>query len=116
MAILFYILVSLVISGLLFLFYRKMALQMQYLQIEKGQPPSPLKEFLFFDWGNAKARELRAEAFLLFPMLFAVQVEEGEKEALQEIKLKVKRSHVGIYFCLILFITLGIVSERILGL
>lgn len=114
MSILFFAITAFVILLLLLLFYRKMALQMQYLEIESGKKPSPLKEYLFFDWGDAKARALRAEAFLLFPMLFALQIEEDEKEALKDIKYKIKRSHVGIYFCLIVFITLGILSERII--
>lgn len=87
---------------------------MQYLEIQSGKKPSPLKDFLFFDFKDEKARGLRSEAFLLFPMLFALQIEEDEKEALKDIKYKIKRTHVGIYFCLIIFITLGILSERIL--
>ncbi len=87
---------------------------MQYLQIQSGKKPSAHKDFLFFDWKDAKERELRKEAFLLFPMLYAVSFEEPEKKELEDIKYKVKRSHIGIYFCIILFITLGVLSERIL--
>jgi hypothetical protein len=114
MTLVFFSITALVITTLLFLFYRKMALQMQYLEIQAGKKPSPLKSFLSFDWSDTKARALRAEAFLLFPMLFALQIEEDEPEALKAIKYKIKRSHIGIYFCLIIFITLGILSERIL--
>ncbi|WP_421754028.1 hypothetical protein [Croceimicrobium sp.] len=114
MSVVFFSITALVIIGLLFLFHRKMALQMQYLQIKAGKKAAPLKSFLLFDWKDNQARNLRAEAFLLFPMLYAVPIEENEKGELLEIKQKIKRSHVGIYFCLILFIVLGILSEKVI--
>lgn len=114
MVFIFYSITFLVVSMMLLLFYRKMALQMQYLQIKARKKPTALKSFLFFDWKDSKERKLRQEAFLLFPMLYAITVDEDEKEELKEIKIKVKRSHVGIYFCLILFISLGVLSEKVL--
>lgn len=114
MTIVFFIIVFLVVSTMLYLFHRKMALQMQYLQIKAGKKPGPQKSFLIFDWNDAQARALRKEAFLLFPMLYAVPIEEKEKKSLKEIKYKIKRSHIGIYFCLIIFISLGVLSEKIL--
>lgn len=110
----FYSITFLVASVMLFLFYRKMALQMQYLQIKNRKKPSSIKSFLFFDWKDAKERQVRQEAFLLFPMLYAITIDPEEKEALRDLKLKVKRSHIGIYFCLILFISLGVLSEKVL--
>ena len=110
----FFFITALVAFAMLFLFYRKMALQMQYLQLKAGKKVSPIKEFLAFDWKDSKARKLRKDAFLLFPMLYSVPIDENEKEELKAIKYKVKRSHIGIYFCLIIFISLGVLSEKIL--
>jgi hypothetical protein len=115
MELIFFLFTTLVIIALLLAFHRKMALQLTYLEVEaKKKNLTPAKHFLFFDWKNVKERELRSEAFLLFPMLYGLTFEEEEPEELVAIKQKIKRSHIVIYFCIIAFIILGIYSERIL--
>lgn len=110
----FYFITFVVVTAMLFLFHRKMALQLQYLELKAKKTLTPIAQFLRFDWSDAKARNSRKEAFLLFPMLYGIPFEEGEREDLQQIKFKIKRSHIGIYFCLIVFISLGVLSEKIL--
>lgn len=96
----------------LLLFYRKMGLQLQYLQVKAKQKPEAISKFLFFDWSDKALRKQRWEAFLLFPMLYPVELDD-EDQALLDIKYKVKRSHIGIYFALIIFIVLSIFSEKV---
>lgn len=112
MELLFVLLISGIILFILGLFYRKLALQMQYLQIQKKKPKEALKNFLFFDWSDAKARSLRTEAFLLFPMLYPIVLDDKNEELL-DIKHRIKRHHIGIYFGIIFFIVLSIFSEKV---
>lgn len=69
-------------------------------------------DFFRFDISDKKARSLRWEAFLLFPMLYAV-VYDDKRQELNEIKRKVKLVHVGIYLSLIALVVLGIYSEKV---
>lgn len=87
---------------------------MQYLQSKAKKKVEPLSSFLFFDWSDGNKRSLRWEAFLLFPMLYPIVLDD-EKEELLTLKQKIKRSHVGIYFGLIVFIVLSIYSEKVFG-
>lgn len=101
--------------ALLLLFLRKSGLQMQYLRRQAGQQEGELKDFLFFDWQDAEERALRWKAFLLFPMLYPISLDD-EQAALNELKASIKRTHIGIYFCLIIFIVLGILTDGSAGL
>ena len=108
----FIALVILNIVGMLALFVRKSGLQLQYLQLKKKAQDGKIKDFLFFNLQDAEARAIRLQAFLLFPMLYPVILDE-ERVELNEIKSKVKRTHIGIYLSLILFIILAVYSEKV---
>jgi len=97
---------------MLALFVRKSGLQLQYLHLQKKVKTGKIIDFLFFNLQDAQARAIRWEAFLLFPMLYPVILDEGESE-LNDLKSKVKRTHIGIYMSLILFIILAVYSERV---
>jgi len=112
MQLTFIVLVILNSIGMLALFVRKSGLQLQYLQVQQKIQAGKIKDFLFFNLQDAQERALRLQAFLLFPMLYPVILDES-KEELNEIKAKVKRTHVGIYLSLILFIILAVYSERV---
>lgn len=112
MQLTFIVLVILNSVGMLALFVRKSGLQLQYLQLKKKAQVGKIKDFLFFNLQNAEARAMRLQAFLLFPMLYPVILDE-EREELNEIKSKVKRTHIAIYFSLILFIILAVYSEKV---
>lgn len=113
MSLSFILLVVFNIVVLFALFLRKLGLQLQYLRLKAKKPAGKVQDFLIFDWKDADERSLRVDAFLLFPMLYPVLLDE-QREELNELKMKVKRAHIGIYFAIILFIILGIFSERIL--
>lgn len=103
---------ALLVLAILLLFLRKAGLQLQYLRLKKGKKAGKVAEFLFFDWQDASARALRWEAFLMFPMLYAVLLDD-EEETLLKIKREVKRTHILIYLAVIVFIVLGVYAERI---
>ncbi len=112
MQLTFIVLVILNSVGLLALFVRKSGLQLQYLQAKQKLAVGKIKDFVFFNLQDAQERALRLEAFLLFPMLYPVLLDESEAK-LNDIKAKVKRTHIGIYLSLILFIILAVYSEKV---
>lgn len=111
--LLFVLLTALLLLGLFLLFVVKSGLQLQYLKLRKGQQPGSKWDYLKFNFSDKKARQLRLEAFLLFPMLYPIVLDEQKKE-LNELKKKIKKIHIGIYGFLILLIVLGIYSEKII--
>lgn len=96
------------------LFARKSGLQLQYLRVRRGQHQGKISDYWKFGWRNSQMRLLRWEAFLLFPMLYGVSMEE-DNERLLQIKREIKRTHILIYLSVIVLILLGVFSERILG-
>lgn len=101
-----------ILIAILLLFSIKAGLQLQYLRIKKGKKPGEVIDFVRFDISDPKERKLRWDAFLLFPMLYAVILDD-EKESLNNIKRKIKRIHIGIYFTLIALVILGVYSEKV---
>lgn len=109
--ILFIILTFIVLLAVLWLFLRKADLQLQYMRLKRGTKASH-GDYLKFRWADHRARSERWKAFLLFPMLYPMELGE-EKEELLDIKRKVKRIHIGIYLMIILLVIMGISSENI---
>ena len=109
--ILFILLTALILIAILWLFLRKADLQLRYMRLQQGVK-AIAGEFLKFQWNDSRARNERWQAFLLFPMLFPLELGE-EREELLEIKRSVKRIHIGIYVMLILLILMGIYSEKV---
>ncbi len=90
----------------------KSGLQLQYLNLKNRKPAGSVWDFLKFSFSDKKARQLRVQAFLLFPMLYTVLLDD-DKEELNAIKKKVKRIHIGVYLMLIILIVLAIYSEKV---
>ncbi len=90
----------------------KSGLQLQYLNLKNRKPAGSVWDFLKFSFSDKKARQLRVQAFLLFPMLYTVLLDD-DKEELNTIKKKVKRIHIGVYLMLIILIVLAIYSEKV---
>lgn len=112
--ILFYSFSFILLLLILGLFARKAGLQLQYLRIRRSQHPGKISDFWKFGWSDSQMRRLRWEAFLLFPMLYGVPMDE-DNERLIQIKRKIKRTHILIYLAVIVLIVLGIFSDRILS-
>lgn len=112
MELIYILIVGAIILFIVGLFYLKMGLQMQYLQSKQKKELEPIGRFLFFKWSDEAKRALRWEAFLLFPMLYPVVLDDKQEDLLA-IKRQIKRSHIGIYIGIILFIILSIYSEKV---
>jgi hypothetical protein len=98
--------------GILALYAYKASIQLQYLRIQKGKKPGKRSDFFRFNTKDHKAREIRMKAFLLFPLMYAVVLDD-EKDALRDIKRQVKSIHIFIYLILVVLIILSILSEKV---
>ena len=101
-----------IVLAILGLFLYKAGKQLQYLRIRKKKKPGAVKDFWSFDFSDPKARQMRIEAFLLFPLLFAIAIDE-DKQELNDIKQEVKRIHILIYLLIIVLIIMAILSEKV---
>ncbi len=110
--IIFTALVVLLLLLAVCLFVFKAGLQLQYLQLKAKKKTGTVLDFLQFDLKDATSRKLRGQAFLLFPMLYPIELNEKD-ERLNQIKRKVKKIHIGIYLLLIALIIFGIFSEKV---
>lgn len=108
----FIFLVSLILIAMVVLMVVKAGLQLQYMRISKGRPAGEISDFVQFDYSSRAERSERWQAFLLFPLMYAVVLDD-EKQELLAIKRRVKRIHIAIYSLLIILIILGVYSEKI---
>jgi hypothetical protein len=94
------------------LFLRKAGLQLQYLRIQKKQPPGQISDFIKLKGLSKEESALRWQAFLLFPMLYGVPMEE-EQADLMDLKRAVKRTHILIYLALIALVVVGVYAQKV---
>lgn len=104
--------ILLVMAGILGLFLLKAGRQLQYLRLQKKKPAGKPSDFWKRGWQDEKQRQERVDAFLLFPLLFPVTLND-EKEELNDLKRDIKRIHILIYLLLIVLVTLGIFGEKV---
>lgn len=102
----------LTLAAIIFMYLRKAGIQLMYLRKKKGKKPGRPADFLRFSFSNARERKARWEAFLMFPMLYPIALDDKD-ESLNNYKLKVKRLHIGIYMMLIFLVVLAIMSEKV---
>lgn len=110
--VVFIIITAILLLAIFLLFLVKSGLQLQYLQLKNRKNPGSVWDFLKFKFSDKQARQLRVQAFLLFPMLYPIELDEPSEE-LNDLKRRVKRIHIAIYGCLILLVILGIYSEKV---
>jgi len=110
--IIFVITVLALLLLILLLFTIKAGFQLQYLRLKARKKEGSVWDVLKFTSGTPVEKKLRWEAFLLFPLLFPIVLDENKKE-LNDIKRRIKRIHIGIYVTLIALIILAIYSEKI---
>jgi hypothetical protein len=110
--IIFISLTVLLLLGVLLLFVVKSGLQLQYLNIKNRKKPGAVWDIIKFSFSDKKARQQRIDAFLLFPMLYPVVLDDSNAQMLS-IKKRVKKIHIGIYFSLILLVVLAVYSEKV---
>lgn len=92
------------IFGLLLLFFLKTGTQLQYLRVKKGKKKGEWTDvFQFF---SREDKELRNASFMLFPLLFPIELNE-KKEELNDLKRRVKKINIGLYLCIMVIFALG---------
>ncbi len=101
-----------IMLAILILFIVKAGIQLQYLRISRKKKKGNISDFIQFDYTDTRERALRWEAFLLFPLMYAVVLDD-DKEELNQLKRSVKRIHIFIYVLLILLIIMGVYSEKV---
>lgn len=69
--------------------------------------------FDIFKWGQGKPKEkqLKKEALMLFPLLFPIEL-ENEKEELENIKKRIKKLHISLYFIIIVIMLIGVYTSK----
>ncbi len=110
--VIFIVFSTLLMMAILGLFLRKVGLQLQYLRLEQKKDPGEVTDFLRFSWQDLQARQIRWQAFLLFPMLYGVPMDEESNEKMN-LKRAIKRTHILIYLALIILVVLGVFSEKV---
>lgn len=110
--IIFVFLVLALLFLILLLFTIKAGFQLQYLRLKSRKKEGKVWDILKFNGSDAPTKKLRFEAFMLFPMLYPIVLDE-KKDELNAIKRRVKRIHIGIYMILIALIILAIYSEKV---
>ncbi len=108
----FIFLAVVIMLAILVLFVVKAGMQLQYLRIKQKKKKGNISDFIQFDYTDSKERALRWEAFLLFPLMYAIVLDEDHEE-LNALKQAVKRIHIAIYILLIVLIIMGIYSEKV---
>lgn len=92
------------VFAILVVYTFKTALQLQLLKIERHQPPGRTVDLFFFDFGNRAERSIRMDAFLKYPLMFPVVIEEDDNDEVVVLKKKIKTVNYGLYFLLIVLI------------
>lgn len=110
--VVFIIIFIILILGILGLFFIKAGLQLQFIRLQKKQKPGSLTDYFRFTFSDEKARQLRVDAFMMFPLLYPIVLDE-KREELNEIKRKVKRIHIFIYLLLVVLMVLGIIADKV---
>lgn len=110
--IIFVLVTLMLLLLILLLFIIKAGFQLQYLKIKSKKKEGKVWDILKFGSGTPADKKLRWEAFMLFPMLYPIVLDE-KKEELNDIKRRIKRIHIGIYIILIVLIVLAIYSEKV---
>lgn len=98
--------------AIIVLFIIKAGIQLQYLRLSRKKKKGAISDFVQFDYTDVKERALRWEAFLMFPLMYAIVLEEGQEE-FNDLKRSIKRIHITIYTLLILLIIMGVYSEKV---
>lgn len=89
----------------------KVGLHLQLIHIEKHMEPGRIMDIFFFDFKNAEERSLRVEAFLRYPLMFPVVIEEDDNDEVVELKKKIKNSNYGLYVLLMALIILNVMQS-----
>ena len=109
--VLFILLTTFVLIAIIWLFLQKADRQLEFYKLERKLPYQK-GDFWRRGWSNSKLRKERWQAFLLFPMLFPIEIDQ-KNDDLAEIQKSVKKIHIAVYGLLILLVVLAVYSEKV---
>ena len=84
------------VMGILALYALKVSYHFVFLRLRAKKKPGTTSDFFSRNFINKDDAQYWKDAFLLFPLLYAIVFDEPT-EALNDIKRKVKRLHIAIY-------------------
>lgn len=99
------------LAGLVLLYGKKIVIQYQYLRLKNRLKPSAAWDVFAFKMKTEKESQLRNQAWMLYPLMFPVEM-ETEKEDLENLKGKVKKIHIALYVLLMVVILLGVYTSK----
>lgn len=94
------------ILALLVMYIIKVGTHLQLINIERGKDRGRVIDLFFFRFSDEEERAKRGQALLRYPLLFPIVFEEDETDEVTEIKRKIKKLNIGLYFVLIALILL----------
>lgn len=108
--IIFSFLISVV--GILALYSVKISFHLVYLRLKAKQKPGTPGDFFSRNFINKNDAQFWKEAFLLFPLLYPIVLDEPT-EALNDLKRKIKRIHIGIYTLLMVALLIVVYAAKV---
>lgn len=84
------------VMGILALYALKISHHFVFLRLRAKKKPGTINDFFSRNFINKGDAQFWKDAFLLFPLLYAIVLDEPT-EALNSIKRKIKRLHIAIY-------------------
>lgn len=100
------------ILALLTLYFIKVGLQLMLIRNESNQSEGRVLDFISFDFGNADERKLRMQAFLRYPLMFPVDIDDADSERIRVLKRQIKNVNIAIYGVLMLMILLVVYAGK----
>lgn len=100
------------VLAILAIYIVKAGIQLQLIQAQAKKDEGRVIDILFFDFTDAEARKTRLKALLMYPLLFPIEMEENEKPNILEIKQRIKRVNIALYFVLMLLLLLVIYISK----
>lgn len=89
------------IAALVVLYAYKLALHFQFLRLRDKRQVGELSDFFYRHFINKKDAERWKQAWMLYPLMFPVIMEEDDKQEVVQMKQRIKRMNVKIYMVLI---------------
>ena len=100
------------VAALVGLYAYKLALHFQFLRLRDKRKPGEISDFFYRHFADKKDPERWKEAWMLYPLMFPVAIEEDDKDHIVQIKQRIKRMNVNIYIALIIAMLVVVYSAK----
>lgn len=100
------------IIGLLVLYFIKVGIQLQLINRENKKPAGRILDLTSFSFKDEKAKKLRIQALLRYPLMFPVDMDEADPEDIRRLKKQIKNANIVIYLILMMMILLVVYADK----